>query len=114
VSKPEKLAPLQGAIEASRDVLSWASAVGFETPSPIIHAEGMLVTVARLNAALMPILRNSEEIIDHFIFHFAGHSIAADAEDQFLLLSSLRSRPDEGGEVCESLGGEYQRQTNEF
>lgn len=95
VSKPEKLDPLPGAIQASRDVIAWAAAAGFATLPPVSDADGSPVTVAQLNAILMPILRDPTDIIDHLIIHFASHGIVAGAEDQFLLLSKWRSKPDE-------------------
>lgn len=95
VSQPERLDPLPGAITASHDVLAWAKAAGFETPPAITDDGGNAVNVARLNAALMPIVGDAADAIDHLIIHFAGHGIAADAEDQFLLLTNWRSKPDE-------------------
>ncbi|BAM92701.1 hypothetical protein S58_67340 [Bradyrhizobium oligotrophicum S58] len=95
VSRPEKLDALPGAIMASHDVLAWARAAGFTTPPAVTDEDGSAVTVTRLNQALMPVVGDTADVIDHFIIHFAGHGIAADAEDQFLLLTRWRSQPDQ-------------------
>jgi len=95
VSTPERLDPLPGAIQAAKDVVDWAAAAGFDTHLYVSDQDGLPVTAARLNAALMPILGNPADEIDHLVIHFAGHGVAIDAEDQFLLLNNWRTKPDE-------------------
>jgi len=95
VSKPEVLDALPGAIEASRAIQGWATAAGFATEAITDARPGSSVTVAGLRARLTPLLANTAQVIDHLIFHFAGHGLKNGAEDQFLLLSKWQSRPDE-------------------
>jgi hypothetical protein len=76
-------------------MVEWAKAAGFTTESVTDATNGTLVTVANLRARIMPLLTNVEDVIDHFIFHFAGHGFGREAEDQFLLLSQWRERPNE-------------------
>lgn len=101
VSRPQKLEALPGAIQASQAMIGWAKAAGFITESitdkkdNLVDEKDNLVTVSNIRAILMPLLTNTEDVIEHFIFHFVGHGLASGAEDQFLLLSQWRSRPDE-------------------
>src|SRR5262245_45219071 len=94
VSNPQALDPLPGAIHASSSMIAWARAAGCTTCS-LTAAEGVFVAVPGIRAMLLPILSKGDDVIDHFIFHFAGHGLKSGAEDQFLLLSKWRSQPDE-------------------
>jgi caspase domain-containing protein len=94
VSRPERLEPLPGALAASQWMTAWAQKANFK-PYTITDEGADGVTVDRLNKAFMKVLSDSSITIEHLIVHFAGHGVARDADDQFLLLSEWRKHPAE-------------------
>ena len=93
VSRPEKLEELPGALDAAQWMATWAAKADFA--AHVITDEKDDVTVERLNAAFMPVLRDASTTIEHLILHFVGHGVARDADDQFLLLSKWWTQPTE-------------------
>jgi hypothetical protein len=89
VSRPEgQLAPLPGAIEASRDFVKWANAAKFDKVLAVTDEAGWPVTVAGLRAAFKDAIGNSANVVDHLVVHFAGHGFTDDIDDQLLLLTN--------------------------
>lgn len=100
VSKAERLPPLPGAINASDEVVAWARAAGFEATAVNDEAPQAQVSVQALRDIMVPLLGDTRTVIDHLVFHFAGHGVARGAEDQLLLLSNWRTRLDEAISVA--------------
>lgn len=123
VARPDgRLDQLPGAIEASHDILQWATAAQFDKAVAITDENVgcqekfvdlweaqktkrsalvacSAVTVADLTMVLTELLGNPAEIIDHFVFHFAGHGFAGNMDNQFLLLTNWHRKPTEAIDV---------------
>jgi hypothetical protein len=96
VHQPERLTPLPGALTAARSIVEWADALGYRTK--LITDEAEPVTCARLKSGIQPLIAHASEDRDRVIISFAGHGVAADVRDLWLL-SRWRSGAEEAVDV---------------
>lgn len=92
VAEARGAARLPGTLTVARALADWGNAAGFETH--LVSDEDEPLTVARLGAAINPVLSDQTRIIDHLLVHFAGHGFIRGFE-RLLLLSNWAVNGDE-------------------
>jgi len=85
VSRSEPLAPLPGANTVAEEIATWAQQSGFRTELVIDEANNP-VTISRVRNILLAMLPSNDEV-DLFILHFAGHGFRTGAEQNVWLPS---------------------------
>lgn len=90
VSKSEPLANLPGAILAANEMGEWARRSGFETEIVTDENTNNPVTILRIREALLRLLPSNDEV-ELFILHFAGHGFSTGAEQHVWLPSDWNS-----------------------
>lgn len=88
ISKAPLLEPLPGAVTAAHEMGKWARKSKFITK--VVTDKHKPVTVDKIRNALLGLLPFNE-VVEHFILHFAGHGFRSGAEQHAWLLSDWHS-----------------------